>query len=174
VRAFAPRALWSSLPPELCRIAQKALWPEPAGRYPSIAALRVDLEQFLRGGGWFETLTFVDGELILQEGEPGKTAYVIQSGNCDVWKTLHGERRFVKRLGPGDVFGEAAVFGGGTRTASVLAVGDVTLKLVSGDALNRELDQNPMLAAFVRSLAGLFREADAALSARPRPKSEPE
>lgn len=168
IRDFVPRALWSGLPPELCRITQKALWPEPAGRYPSVAALQADLQQFLRGGGWFETLVVADGELILREGEPGKTAYVIQSGHCDVWKTLHGERRFVKRLGPGDVFGEAAVFGGGARTASVVAVGEVTLKVVSGDALNRELDQNPLLAAFVRSLAGLFREADAALSARPK------
>lgn len=166
-RRFAPRALWSSLPPELCRITQKALAPARHDRYASVALLRAELEQFLRGGGWFETLTAMDGELIVVEGEPGSTAYVIQSGNCDVWKTIHGERRLVKRLGPGDVFGEAAVFGGGTRTASIVAVGAVTLKVVSGVALNRELDQNPMLAAFVRSLAGLFREADAALSARP-------
>lgn len=52
---------------------------------------------------------------------------------------------------------------------SIVAAGDVTLKVVTGDALNRELDQNPILAAFVRSLANLFREADAALSIRPGP-----
>jgi CRP-like cAMP-binding protein len=75
----------------------------------------------------------------------------------------------LRTLGPGDVFGEAAVFGGGRRTASIVAHGPVTLKVVSGDSLNRELDQNPMLAAFVRSLANLFREADAALSVPPPP-----
>lgn len=168
-RNFVPRELWTSLPPELCRITQKALAPARQDRYATVAALRSELEQFLRGGGWFETLSAVDGELIVEEGEPGNTAYVIQAGCCEVWKTIQGQRRLVKRLGPGDVFGEAAVFGGGTRTASIVAVGDVTLKVVSGAALNRELDQNPLLAAFVRSLAGLFREADAALSARPGP-----
>jgi hypothetical protein len=43
----------------------------------------------------------------------------------------------------------------------------VTLKVITGESLNRELDQNPILAAFVRSLASLFRETDAALSVRP-------
>lgn len=168
-RSFEPGALWNQVPPELCRIATKALSPEQAERYTSVNELRLELEQFLKGGGWFETLTVADGEPIVKEGEPGNTAYVIQSGQCDVWKTIQGQARVVRRLGPGDVFGEAAVFAPGVRTASIVAVGEVTLKVVTGDALNRELDQNPMLAAFVRSLANLFREADAALSVRPPP-----
>lgn len=168
-RSFEPRALWNQLPPELCRIAAKALSLERAERYASVSELRLELEQFLKGGGWFETLTVADGVAIVSEGEPGNIAYVIQSGHCDVWKTIQGEQRMVRRLGPGDVFGEAAVFAPGLRTASIVAVGEVTLKVVTGDALNHELDQNPMLAAFVRSLANLFREADAALSVRPPP-----
>lgn len=169
VRRFSPRELWTQLPPELCRIASKALAPRPENRYADVAALRLDLEQFLKGGGWFETLAVADGEAIVSEGEPGNTAYVIQSGVCQVWKNIAGERRLLRTLGPGDVFGEAAVFGGGPRTASIVALGPVTLKVVTGESLNRELDQNPMLAAFVRSLASLFREADAALSVPPPP-----
>lgn len=163
---FSPGPLWSQLPPELCRIAGKALAPARQDRYPSVAALRADLMQFLKGGGWFDTLRVKDQELIVAEGEPGSAAYIIHSGSCDVWKTIQGERKLIRRLGPGDVFGEAAVFAAGPRTASVIAVGEVTLRCITGEALNRELDQNPVLAAFVRSLAGLFRETDAALSAR--------
>ena len=37
--------------------------------------------------------------------------------------------------------------------------------------VNRELDQNPILASFVRSLANLFRETDAAFSVPPPPVS---
>lgn len=163
-RNFAPRALWQRLPPELCRIAGKALAREPQARYQNVAEFREDLQRFLKGGGWFDTLTARAGETIVGEGEPGTTAYIIQAGNCDVWKLFQGEPRLVRRLGPGDVFGETAVFAGGLRTASIVAVGDVTLKVITGDSLNRELDQSPILAAFVRSLAGLFREADAALA----------
>jgi serine/threonine-protein kinase len=172
---FAPRALWERLPPELCRIAGKALAPKPDARYQSVAALREDLEQFLKGGGWFDTLTAEAGETIVEEGAPGSTAYIIQSGSCDVWKNFAGEARLIRRLGPGDVFGETVVFAGGLRTASIVAAEPTTLKVITGDSLNRELDQNPILATFVRSLASLFREADAALSGRggPLPGSTP-
>ena len=44
---------------------------------------------------------------------------------------------------------------------------EVTVKVITGDSLNRELDRNPWLAAFVRSLANLFRETDQRLSEPP-------
>ena len=165
-RELKPAALWAQLPPELCRITVKALSPERADRYANVGELRAALEQFLRGGGWFDTVTAQPGEEIVTEGEPGNTAYIIQSGSCEVWKNILGQRSLIRHLGPGDVFGEAAVFADARRTASIVAVGEVTLKVINGESLNRELDQNPNLAAFVRSLANLFCETDAALSAR--------
>jgi serine/threonine-protein kinase len=166
-RHFEPRAQWTRLPPELRRICSKALAAARADRYASVDDLRCDLEGFLKGGGWFDTLAVSAGEFVVRQGDPGDVAYVIQSGECDVWKTIGGVRSHVRRLGPGDVFGEAAVLAPGPRTASVVAASDVTLKVITGESLNRELDQNPMLAAFVRSLANLFRETDQALSVPP-------
>jgi eukaryotic-like serine/threonine-protein kinase len=151
-------AMWAQLPPELCRIASKALAPKREDRYPSIAALRSDLEQFLDGGGWFETRAYPAGEAIVSEGEPGDTAYIIESGTCEVFRLVAGERELIRRLEPGDVFGEMAVFTGGTRTATVVAMSDVTVKVITGASLNRELDRNPWVAAFVRSLARMLRE----------------
>jgi len=162
--------LWPQLPPELCRIALKALAPRSEDRYANVDALRVDLEQFLEGGGWFETCTYREGDSIVTEGEPGDRAYIIERGHCDVWKNVADKRVFIRRLGPGDVFGETAVLTREPRTASVIAATDVTLKLITGDSLNRELDRNPWLAAFVRSLANLFRETDERLS---HPSSPP-
>jgi hypothetical protein len=156
--------LWPQLPPELCRITLKALAPNSDHRYPTIAALRADLEQFMKGGGWFATRLFKAGEVIVEEGAPGDAAYIIESGHCDVWKTIRKERVLLRTLGPGEVFGETAVLTRGARTASVVAVDDVTLKVITGESLNRELDQNPWLGAFMRSLAGLFRETDQRLS----------
>jgi eukaryotic-like serine/threonine-protein kinase len=162
-------ALWSQLPPELCRIASKALAPKRDDRYPTIAALRGDLEQFLEGGGWFETCTYRDGDVIVTEGDPGDTAYILQSGACEVFRQIEGERALVRRLEAGDVFGEMAVFSGGVRTATVVAVGDVIVKLITGSSLNRELDRNPWVAAFVRSLARMLRETEERSSRPPRP-----
>ena len=167
-RPPANSALWPQLPPELCRIASKALAPKREDRYASIAALRADLEQFLEGGGWFETRVYRPGESITTEGEAGDTAYIIESGTCDVFRMIDGESSLVRRLEPGDVFGEMAVFSGGIRTATVIAVDEVTLKVITGASLNRELDQNPWVAAFVRSLARMLRETEERTSRPPR------
>ena len=169
----ASSELWPQLPPELCRIALKALAPRGRDRYQSVEELRADLEQFLEGGGWFETCVFREGESIVTEGEPGDRAYIIERGHCDVFKNVAEKRVFIRRLGPGDVFGETAVLTREPRTASVVAASDVTLKLITGDSLNRELDRNPWLAAFVRSLANLFRETDERLSRPSFPGKDP-
>jgi eukaryotic-like serine/threonine-protein kinase len=159
--------LWPQLPPELCRIALKALAPRSDQRYQGVDGLRSDLEQFLEGGGWFETREYKAGESIVTEGEPGDRAYIIERGECEVYKTVGEKHLTIRRLGAGAVFGETAVITGEPRTASVVAVTDVTVKLITGDSLNRELDRNPWLAAFVRSLANLFRETDRRLSSPP-------
>jgi eukaryotic-like serine/threonine-protein kinase len=161
--------IWSQLPPELCRIASKALAPKREERYPSIAALRDDLEQFLEGGGWFETRVYRAADAIVTEGEPGDTAYIIERGACEVFRNIDGQRTLIRRLDPGDVFGEMAVFSGGVRTATVVALEEVTVKLITGASLNRELDRNPWVAAFVRSLARMLRETEERSSRPPRP-----
>lgn len=152
--------LWPQLPPELCRITSRALAPRREDRHPSVAALRADLEQFLDGGGWFETRVFAAGQAIVTEGEGGDTAYIIESGSCDVYKWVEGREVLLRRLSVGDVFGEMAVFTGGTRTATVLAVDEVTVKLITGASLTLELDRNPWVAAFVRSLARRVRDTE--------------
>jgi CRP-like cAMP-binding protein len=63
-------------------------------------------------------------------------------------------------MGPGEVFGEAAVFTSQPRTASVAARTDVTVKVVTADALDRELSQNTWIGPLVRALAERFRDID--------------
>ena len=159
--------LWTRLPPELRRIARKALAAAREDRHPDVAAFRADLEQYMRGGGWFATRHYAAGEQIVTEGEPGDTAYIIEHGFCRVYKNVGGERELIRTLGPGDVFGEISVFAPGPRTATIEALDEVKVKLIDGESLKRELDQNPMLGAFVRSLATIFRETDAKLADRP-------
>jgi len=163
-----PRAneLWQPLPPELNRITSKALSPDPAQRHQNVPELKSDLERFLSGDRWFEAKHFRAGEYIITQGDAGDAAYIVEHGECEVRRGFGEQSSVLRRLGPGAVFGETAVFTRAPRTASVVAVTDVTLKLITADSLNRELDRNPWLGAFVRSLAGLFREADQRLSDR--------
>jgi len=157
-------ATWGPIPPVLARIAAKALAPDPANRYQDVMSLRADLDGFLKGGGWFETRACDPGQFIVKEGEAGDAAYIIESGHCEVTKIVRGADTVIRQLGPGDVFGETAVLTRAQRTATVRALDAVTLKVITAESLNFELEQNPWLAVFVRSLAGLFREADARLA----------
>ncbi|MBL9025685.1 MAG: protein kinase [Myxococcales bacterium] len=155
-----------NVPPELARIAMKALAEHPDDRYPTVEELARDVEEFLRGGGWFVTRKYEPGTTIIEEGEPGSAAYVLVEGTCEVMKMVDGHRIKLRTLGPGDVFGETAVFTAKPRSATVIAVDHVTVKVVTRESLERELDRSPWMGAFVRAVAERFREADEKLSKR--------
>jgi CRP/FNR family transcriptional regulator, cyclic AMP receptor protein len=61
--------------------------------------------------------TFNAGDTVAQEGQGGVGFFVIKAGEAKV--TVGGEE--VRRLGPGDYFGEIALISEGSRTATVTA-----------------------------------------------------
>jgi serine/threonine-protein kinase len=148
------------LPPGLCRIAMRALAADPAHRYPSIGQMRSDLERFLRGGGWLEQVRLPRGTVVLREGDAPDAAYILLDGQCELYRMIQGQPRFVRVLGPREVFGETSIFGSSTRTATIVAASDVSLVRVTREALERELERSEWLQAFVRALAERFIELD--------------
>jgi tRNA A-37 threonylcarbamoyl transferase component Bud32 len=152
------------LPPELCRIAMKALAADPARRYQTVEALKEDLESFQRGGGWLPIQTFAKGEVIVREGDTAQAAYILIEGVVEVYKTVDDRRVTLRLMGPGEVFGEAAVFMSQPRTASVAAKSDVRVRVVTADSLDLELSQNTWMGALVKALAERFRDLDAQLT----------
>ncbi len=147
-------------PPGLASIAARALVHDPDERLESVEALQTELEALLRGGGWFREEHFAAGQVIVEEGAPGDAAYILTAGRCDVFKSADGERVHLRRIGPGEVFGETAILTSGKRSASVVAVDAVSVLVVTRDALERELDARGWLGPVVRALAGRFIEAD--------------
>jgi predicted MFS family arabinose efflux permease len=71
-----------------------------------------------------------DGATLISEGEPGDRFYVIAEG--EVLVTRAGQP--LRRLGPGAWFGELALLRDAPRSASVVAVGSVSLWAVDRDA----------------------------------------
>jgi CRP-like cAMP-binding protein len=61
--------------------------------------------------------TFDEGDVVAEEGQGGVGFFVIRDGEAKV--TVGGNE--VRRLGPGDYFGEIALISEGARTATVTA-----------------------------------------------------
>ena len=149
-----------ALPPGLCRIAMRALSGDPAQRYPSVELLKDDVARFMRGGGWFEHVRLPKGTLIVREGDIPDAAYILFEGKCELFRVVDGQRRSMRVLSAGEVFGETSIFGSSVRTASIEALTDVTLIRVTRDALQRELERTEWLKNFVERLAERYIELD--------------
>jgi len=149
------------MPPELARIAMRALSFDPADRHPTVLDLKRDIESFQRGAWHMPRVTMPAGTVIVKEGDAGDVAYVIEAGRCVAYRLEGaGQENVLRNMGPGEVFGETAVFSEKPRTASVKAVTDVVLVAVTRDVLSRAVGLNSWMGAFVRALAERFREAD--------------
>jgi eukaryotic-like serine/threonine-protein kinase len=161
----APEA---ALPEGLCAIAGRAMQPDPDHRYPSVLALRAELERFLRGG-YLPTRRCRPGERIVVEGDVGDAAYIIYRGRCLAYKGPDSGRIPLRVMGPGEVFGETAVLACKPRTATVEALEDTELGVVTARVLTDGLGYGTWMGAFVRALAERFREADERLTQRRAP-----
>ena len=157
------RDVGRTLPRGLVRIAMKAMSTLPRHRYDSAVALGNALEGFLRGTWNLPQKGWKEGESIISEGDVGDTAFVVVTGSLEVCVGQGAEMAVLRALGPGDVFGEMAVFTSRPRSATVIATSDVELIEVTRSALADGLGLNSWMGAFVTALAERFHEADRAL-----------
>jgi CRP/FNR family cyclic AMP-dependent transcriptional regulator len=97
------------------------------------------------------------GATVTAEGDFGYAMFAVLGGTADV--SIKGEQ--VRSLGPGDVFGEIAVFFGGQRTATVVATSPMRLVMLFNGELAR-LDRDvPELADELRKVIAERLERDA-------------
>jgi tRNA A-37 threonylcarbamoyl transferase component Bud32 len=154
----------TKIPPELCRIAMRALAPKSEDRYATVRELQEDVEAALRDGWWFGTETFPVGTVVVREGDPADAAYIIRSGVCEVFRIEGGKRVFLRKMGSGDTFGETAIFTKQTRSASVEVTEEMTATVVTPESFEQAMGQSSWMRPFIRAVAERFTEADARLS----------
>ncbi len=144
------------LPRALVRIAETALARDPADRYPTAEAMAADLERFMHGGAWYSVTDVPAGTVVVREGDRANAAYVVSKGTCEVYTERDGKRVPLQTVGRGGVFGEVAVLTDGRRTASVRALTDATLLVVTRATLQAELDDHGRIGIFLKALADRF------------------
>lgn len=86
---------------------------------------------------------FGRGERIIEEGDPGKTFYVVGSGSVSIL-TARGVE--VTRLGPGKYFGEMSLLTDEPRSATVVAADDALLFELDRPTFAQLFDEQPALA----------------------------
>ena len=109
---------------------------------------------------------YAAGSIVLREGDPGDTCYILQRGRARVTRQ-HADGRTITltNLGPGEIFGELAMFGGEVRSATVEALDDMQAVAILAGDLKRSLNEHPEIA--VKLLAALgerLRDANARIA----------
>jgi predicted RND superfamily exporter protein len=94
-----------------------------------------------------ELKTFPHGQAIIRKGDVGNEMYVMINGTADVFLTSATQRRRVRQMKRGDVFGEMGLIGHHERTADVIAVEEVEVMAVNERFLGRLQSRYPRIGA---------------------------
>lgn len=100
--------------------------------------------------------TFDDGQIIQQRGDVADGFWLIEKGSVMVGQFLpDGDFRAVALLGPGDSYGELAVFSGKPRVVDAVSRGPSELRLIAAKPFLQALGNYP---ASTRALLGALAE----------------
>src|SRR5512132_1941078 len=109
---------------------------------------------------------FPAGQVIFREGDQSDTCYVMRSGHARAVRERAGGRTIsLAHFGPGDIFGELAMFDDELRSATVETLDEVQAIAVLGSDMRRLLRQHPDIAVkLVIALGRRLREANERLA----------
>jgi EAL domain-containing protein (putative c-di-GMP-specific phosphodiesterase class I) len=130
-----------------------------------------------------DRIEMLAGSLLFAEGDGGEAAYLIQSGEVEIFATRDGVDVSLARRGPGDMVGEMAIIVQGRRSASARVVSDCVLLVVTHSQIgHRVANADPILRLCFRVLTDRYQQAASMLEqlngvrpiAREQPVSLPE
>jgi CRP-like cAMP-binding protein len=90
---------------------------------------------------------FAAGEVVFREGDDSDTCYVVRSGHARaIREHADGRQITLATFGPGDIFGELAMFDAERRSATVEATDDLQVLGILGADMRRLLRRHPDIA----------------------------
>lgn len=90
-----------------------------------------------------EIETHDEGSVVITEGDPGTSMYLIASGGVKVYTRGTGGTVYLANLGEGDFFGEVSVLTGKPRTATITAAHRTELLRLDKEKLDNALARYP-------------------------------
>jgi len=106
------------------------------------------------------------GEVVFREGDGSDTCYIVRSGHARaVREHVDGRSLTLAHFGPGDIFGELAMFDDEKRSATVEALEETEVMAILGGDMRRLLGRHPDIAVkLVVALGRRLRETNARLT----------
>lgn len=102
---------------------------------------------------------FKKGETLLQEGEMGDCAYVIESGSVEIVINREGQQVQLGTRGPGSLIGEMAMIDDKPRTATIRAIEDCDVLEITREDFARRVDTaDPVVRMVMRVIASRYRD----------------
>lgn len=110
-------------------------------------------EQLQRFAEFMEVEKAPQWSVIVKQGDPGDTMYLILQGELRVRINVMGKETILATLGAGDFFGDISLFDQGPRSADVVANSDSILLKISAAAFEELSKKAPELATpFLRNI----------------------
>jgi CRP/FNR family cyclic AMP-dependent transcriptional regulator len=109
---------------------------------------------------------FEPGEVVFREGDASDTCYVVRNGRARALRTHRDGRTLtLATFGPGDIFGELALFEDEKRSATVEAIERTTAVAVLGPDMRRLMSEHAEISSrLVIALGRRLRETNERLS----------
>jgi CRP/FNR family cyclic AMP-dependent transcriptional regulator len=134
------------------------------GRVPVFATLEQnDLERIAQLA---VPRQFQPGQAVFREGDQSDTCYIVREGHARAVRS-HGDGRTITlaTFGPGDIFGELAMFEDERRSATVEAIEPISVVAVLGRDMRRLMIEHPEISTrLVIALGRRLREMNERLS----------
>jgi CRP-like cAMP-binding protein len=111
---------------------------------------------------------FPAGEIVFREGDESNTCYVVRSGHARaVREHADGRQIALATFGPGDIFGELAMFDDERRSATIETTDALEALAILGPDMRRLMLQRPQLAVgLAASLARRLRTTNERLASQ--------
>ena len=109
---------------------------------------------------------FDAGEVVFREGDESNTCYVVRTGHARaVREHADGRQIALATFGPGDIFGELAMFDDERRSATIEAIDHLEVVAILGRDMRRLMTDHPQIAVkLAASLAQRLRAANERLA----------
>ena len=96
------------------------------------------------------------GQEIFLEGDLGVSAYIVQSGEIEIFKKVDGEEKVLGRVGSGGIIGEMSLIDSQPHVASARALSDTEVSLISRQSFQQRLDRLEESDRVLRRLIGVL------------------